>query len=330
MPDLYDVAAIGNAIVDVIAPCDDAFLAAQGLVKNSMQLIDEDQAEALYDHMAPGIETSGGSAGNTVAGVASFGGRAAFLGKVADDQLGEVYEHDMKAIGVAFDSRPLVGGPRTARSLINVTPEGHRTMCTFLGASTELGPDDIDPLMIESAKIIFLEGYLFDPPEARRAFAKAAGLSRAAGRLMAITLSDSFVVERHREVLLGFIETECDIVLANEAEVKSMFQTDDFEAASQALVDRTRICAITRGETGSVVYAGGASHVIPAYAVEKVVDTTGAGDQYAAGFLLGVARGRSFDVCGRLGALAAAEVIGHYGPRPQASLEALAKAEGLL
>lgn len=330
MPELYDVAAIGNAIVDVIAPCDDAFLETQGLVKNSMQLIDEDQAEELYGHMAPGIETSGGSAGNTVAGVASFGGRAAFLGKVADDQLGEVYEHDMKAIGVAFDSRPLVGGPRTARSLINVTPEGHRTMCTFLGASTELGPDDVDPRMVESAKIIFLEGYLFDPPEARRAFAKAAGLSRAAGRLMAITLSDSFVVERHRDTLLGFIETECDIVLANESEVKAMFQTDDFDAAAQALVDRTRICAITRGEAGSVVYAGGASHVIPAYRVEKVVDTTGAGDQYAAGFLLGVARGRSFDVCGRLGALAAAEVIGHYGPRPQVSLEALAKAEGLI
>ena len=330
MTDLYDVAAIGNAIVDVIAPCDDAFLETQGLVKNSMQLIDEDQAEELYGHMAPGIETSGGSAGNTVAGVASFGGKAAFLGKVADDQLGEVYEHDMKAIGVAFDSRPLVGGPRTARSLINVTPEGHRTMCTFLGASTELAPDDVDALMIESAKIIFLEGYLFDPPEARRAFAKAAGLSRAAGRLMAITLSDSFVVERHRDVLLGFVETECDIVLANESEVKAMFQTEDFDAAAQALVDRTRICAITRGEAGSVVYAGGASHVIPAYPVEKVVDTTGAGDQYAAGFLLGVARGRSFDVCGRLGALAAAEVIGHYGPRPQVSLEALAKAEGLL
>lgn len=329
MPELYDVAAIGNAIVDVIAPCDDAFLASQGLVKNSMQLIDEGQAEELYSHMAPGIETSGGSGGNTVAGVASLGGRAAFLGKVADDQLGEVYEHDMKAIGVAFDSRPLVGGPRTARSLINVTPDGHRTMCTFLGASTELGPDDIDPAMIEGSKIIFLEGYLFDPPEARRAFAKAAGLSRAAGRLMSITLSDSFVVERHRDVLLAFIETECDIVLANEAEVKAMFQTDDFEAASRALVDRTRICAITRGEAGSVVYAGGASHVIPAYPVEKVVDTTGAGDQYAAGFLLGVARGRSMDVCGRLGALAAAEVIGHYGPRPQVSLGALAKAEGL-
>lgn len=329
MPDLYDVAAIGNAIVDVIAPCDDAFLERQGLVKNSMQLIDEDQAEELYGHMAPGIETSGGSAGNTVAGVASFGGRAAFLGKVADDQLGEVYEHDMKAIGVAFDSQPLVGGPRTARSLINVTPEGHRTMCTFLGASTELSPDDVDPQMIESAKIIFLEGYLFDPPEARRAFAKAAGLSRAAGRLMAITLSDSFVVERHRDLLLGFIETECDIVLANEAEVKAMFQTDDFDAAAAALVERTKVCAITRGETGSVVYAGGAAHLIPAYPVEKVVDTTGAGDQYAAGFLLGLARGRSMDVCGRLGALAAAEVIGHYGPRPQVSLEALAKAEGL-
>ena len=330
MPDLYDVAAIGNAIVDVIAPCEEAFLTAQGLVKNSMQLIDEDQAERLYGHMAPGIETSGGSAGITVAGVASLGGRAAFIGKVADDQLGEVYEHDMHAIGVAFDSRPLVGGPRTARSLINVTPEGHRTMCTFLGASTELAPDDVDAAMIEGAKIIFLEGYLFDPPEARRAFAKAAGLSRAAGRLMAITLSDSFVVERHRDVLLGFIETECDIVLANEAEVKAMFQTDDFETAAQALADRTRICAITRGETGSVVYAGGASHLIPAYPVEKVVDTTGAGDQYAAGFLLGVARGRSMDVCGRLGALAAAEVIGHYGPRPQVSLEALAKAEGLI
>ncbi len=329
MPDLYDVAAIGNAIVDVIAPCDDAFLETQGLVKNSMQLIDEDQAEELYGHMAPGIETSGGSAGNTVAGIASLGGRAAFLGKVADDQLGEVYEHDMKAIGVAFDSRPLVGGPRTARSLINVTPEGHRTMCTFLGASTELSPDDVDPQMIERAKIIFLEGYLFDPPEARRAFAKAAGLSRAAGRLMAITLSDSFVVERHRDLLLGFIETECDIVLANEAEVKAMFQTDDFDAAAAALVERTKVCAITRGESGSVVYAGGAAHAIPAFPVEKVVDTTGAGDQYAAGFLLGLARGRSMDVCGRLGALAAAEVIGHYGPRPQVSLEALAKAEGL-
>ncbi len=329
MPDLYDVAAIGNAIVDVIAPCDDAFLETQGLVKNSMQLIDEGQAEELYGHMAPGIETSGGSAGNTVAGIASLGGRAAFLGKVADDQLGEVYEHDMKAIGVAFDSRPLVGGPRTARSLINVTPEGHRTMCTFLGASTELSPDDVDPQMIERAKIIFLEGYLFDPPEARRAFAKAAGLSRAAGRLMAITLSDSFVVERHRDLLLGFIETECDIVLANEAEVKAMFRTDDFDAAAAALVERTKVCAITRGESGSVVYAGGAAHAIPAFPVEKVVDTTGAGDQYAAGFLLGLARGRSIDVCGRLGALAAAEVIGHYGPRPQVSLEALAKAEGL-
>lgn len=330
MTELYDVAAIGNAIVDVIAPCDDAFLTAEGLAKNSMQLIDEPRAEELYGRMAAAIETSGGSAGNTVAGVASFGGRGAFIGKVADDQLGEVYEHDMRAMGVAFDSRPLVGGPATARSLINVTPDGHRTMCTFLGASTELGPDDVTRAFVEGSKIIYLEGYLFDPPEARRAFAKAAGLARAAGRLMAVTLSDAFVVERHREVLTAFIEAECDIVLANEAEVKAMFQTDDFEAAAARLAAMTRIAAITRSEKGSLVLSGDARVEVPAAPVEKVVDTTGAGDQYAAGFLLGVARGRSLDVCGRLGSLAAAEVIGHYGPRPQVSLEALARAEGLL
>ncbi|MDP1630107.1 MAG: adenosine kinase [Caulobacter sp.] len=329
MPDLFDVAAIGNAIVDVIAPCDDAFLTAEGLVKNSMQLIDETQAEQLYGRMAPGMETSGGSAGNTVAGVASFGGRAAYMGKVARDQLGDVFAHDMRAIGVAFDTAPLTGGAATARSLINVTPDGHRTMNTFLGASTELTPDDVDAAVIEGAKIVYLEGYLFDPSEARRAFAKAAGLARASGRLMAITLSDSFVVERHRAALLGFIETECDIVLANEAEVKALFETDDFDQAAAALASRTKVCAITRSEAGSLVFAGQAPHVIAAVPVEKVVDTTGAGDQYAAGFLLGLARGRSMDVCGRLGALAAAEVIGHYGPRPQVSLEALAKAEGL-
>ncbi|MFZ5668459.1 MAG: adenosine kinase [Pseudomonadota bacterium] len=330
MPELFDVAAIGNAIVDVIAPCDDAFLAAEGLMKNSMQLIDEARAETLYGRMAAAIETSGGSAGNTVAGVASFGGRAAFIGKVADDQLGGVYEHDMHAMDVAFDSRPLVGGPATARSLINVTPDGHRTMCTFLGASTELTPDDVTQDFVERSKIIYMEGYLFDPPEARRAFAKAAGLARAAGRLIAVTLSDAFVVERHRDVLRAFIEAECDIVLANEAELKAMFQTDDFDVAAAQLRSMTRISAITRSEQGSLVLSGRDSHAIPAYPVEKVVDTTGAGDQYAAGFLLGVARGRSLDVCGRLGSLAAAEVIGHYGPRPQVSLEALAKAEGLM
>ena len=330
MTALYDVAAIGNAIVDVIAPCDEAFLEAEALVKGSMQLVEESQAIALYGRMAPGLETSGGSAGNTVAGVASLGGKAAYLGKVAADQLGDVYEHDMKAIGVAFDTTRLTGGPATARSMINVTPDGQRTMCTYLGASIELTPDDVKPEIIEGSSIVYLEGYLFDPSEARRAFAKAAGLAHAAGRQMAITLSDAFVVDRHRDALLGFIEGQCEIVLANEAEVKALFQTDDFELAAAKLGSMTKICAITRGEKGSLLLAGRESAVIPASPVEKVVDTTGAGDQYAAGFLLGIARGLPLAVSGRLGSLAAAEVIGHYGPRPQVSLETLAKAEGLI
>jgi sugar/nucleoside kinase (ribokinase family) len=330
MTALYDVAAIGNAIVDVIAPCEEAFLEAEALVKGSMQLVDEAQAIALYGRMKAGMETSGGSAGNTVAGVASFGGKAAYLGKVAADQLGDVFEHDMKAIGVTFDTTRLSGGPATARSMINVTPDGQRTMCTYLGASIELTPDDVKPEIIEGSAIVYLEGYLFDPSEARRAFAKAAGLAHGAGRQIAITLSDAFVVDRHRGALLGFIEGQCDIVLANESEVKALFETDDFDAAAAKLGAMTRICAITRGEAGSLVLAGRDSAQIPAFPVEKVVDTTGAGDQYAAGFLLGIARGLPLATAGRLGALAAAEVIGHYGPRPQVSLETLAKAEGLI
>ena len=328
MTELYDVAAIGNAIVDVIAPANDAFLAAEGLTKGAMMLIDEARATSLYGRMAAGIETSGGSAGNTVAGVASFGGKAAYLGKVAGDQLGEVYAHDMKAIGAHFDTPPLAEGPATARCLINVTPDGQRTMCTFLGASTELSPADVDPAVIEGARIVYLEGYLFDPNEARRAFAKAAGLARAAGRLIAITLSDSFVVERHRAALLGFIEEQVDLVFANEAEVTALFQTD-FDAAVAALRERTKIAAVTRSEQGSVVLSEGEAHVIAAEPVEKVVDTTGAGDQYAAGFLFGLSRERPLDQCGRLGSLAAAEVISHYGPRPQVSLKELAAAQGL-
>ncbi|HRD45908.1 MAG TPA: adenosine kinase [Caulobacter sp.] len=330
MTALYDVAAIGNAIVDVIAPCDEAFLEAESLVKGSMQLVEEAQAIALYGRMAPGMETSGGSAGNTVAGVASLGGKAAYLGKVAADQLGDVYEHDMRAIGVHFDTPRLVGGPATARSMINVTPDGQRTMCTYLGASIELTPDDVDPAVIEGSTIVYLEGYLFDPSEARRAFAKAAGLAHAAGRTIAITLSDAFVVDRHREALLGFIEGQCDIVLANEAELKALFETDDFDAAAAKLGAMTRVCAITRGAAGSLLLSGADSVRIAACPVEKVVDTTGAGDQYAAGFLLGIARGLPLAVAGKLGSLAAAEVIGHYGPRPQAALLDLAKAEGLI
>ena len=329
MTALYDVAAIGNAIVDVIAQCDDAFLEREGLVKGSMALIDVARASSLYDVMASGLEASGGSAGNTVAGVASFGGKAAFIGKVADDQLGRVFTHDMRAIGATFDTPPLAQGPATAQSLINVTPDAQRTMSTYLGACVELTAADVDPAIIEAAQYAYLEGYLFDPLEARKAFAKAAALSHGAGRKIAITLSDSFVVERHREALLGFVETQCDIVFANAAEVCALFQTDDFDTAVQALAGKVEIAAVTRSEHGSVIASGGALHEISAYPVEKVVDTTGAGDQYAAGFLYGLAQGRPLPVCGQLGSLAAAEVIAHYGPRPQVSLRDLAAQNGL-
>ncbi|HYE47663.1 MAG TPA: adenosine kinase [Caulobacter sp.] len=326
----YDVAAIGNAIVDVIAPAEEAFLHSEGLVKGSMQLIDEARGVDLYGRMAPGIEASGGSAGNTIAGVASLGGRAAYMGKVSGDQLGEVFAHDMRAIGVHFETPPLASGPATARCLINVTPDGQRTMCTYLGASTELTPQDVPTELIEQSAIVYLEGYLFDPSEARRAFAKAAAIAHAAGRMIAITLSDAFVVERHRGELLGFIQGQADLVFANEVEVKALFETDDFDTAAAKLGAITQVCAITRGEQGSLVLAGTQSHRVPADPVDKVVDTTGAGDQYAAGFLFGLARGLPLDVCGRLGSMAAAEVIGHYGPRPQANLKELATARGLL
>jgi len=329
MPDLYDVAAIGNAIVDVIAPATDAFLTAEGLAKGAMTLIDEAQGERLYARMANAMEASGGSAGNTIAGIASLGGRSAYMGKVADDQLGRIFGHDMRSIGAHFDTPPLKGGPATARCLINVTPDGERTMCTYLGASTQFGPDDIDARVVEGSKIVYLEGYLFDPDEARRAFAKAAGLARASGRLIALTLSDAFVVERHREALLEFMGTQVDVVFANTAELLSLFQTKDFDAALTAMRGRSAIAAITRSAQGSVVIAGDQTHEIAAFPVEKLVDTTGAGDQYAAGFLHGLAQGRPLPACGRLGSLAAAEVVSHYGPRPQVSLQDLAAAKGL-
>ena len=329
MPELYDVAAIGNAIVDVIATADDAFLAAEGMDKGAMMLVDEARGRDLYSRMAPGMETSGGSAGNTIAGVASFGGRAAYLGKVAPDQLGDVFAHDMRAIGAHFDTAPLIGGPATARCLINVTPDGERTMCTYLGASTEFAADDVDANIIEAAKIVYLEGYLFDAPAARRAFAKAAGLARASGRLIAITLSDGFVVERHREGLLAFLETQVDLVFANSSEAMALFQTDSFDDAMQGFRSKVKLAAVTRGAEGSVIVRGDETVSIEAYPVAKVVDTTGAGDQYAAGFMFGLAKDRSLKVCGQLGSLAAAEVISHYGPRPQVRLSDLAAQEGL-
>lgn len=325
----YDVTAIGNAMVDVIATADEGFLASHEMAKGAMTLIDEARARTLYAAMGPGVEASGGSAGNTVAGVASFGGRSAYIGKVAADQLGEVFAHDLRALGATFSVKPLTGGPATGRCLINVTPDGERTMNTYLGAAIELTADDVDPALIEGSRIVYLEGYLFDPPEARRAFAKAAGLARGSGRLVALTLSDAFVVERHREALLGFIDTQVDVLFANESEICSLFETADFEQAVRSVAGRCGIAAITRGELGSVILSGEERHVVAAYPVGKVVDTTGAGDQYAAGFMFGLARERPLPECGKLGSLAAAEVIGHYGPRPGVSLSDLAAVNGL-
>lgn len=328
MPDLYDVAAIGNAIVDVIAPATDAFVEEHGLTKGAMMLVNQHDSAKLYAKMAPGVETSGGSAANTVAGVASFGGRGAFLGKVAKDQLGDVFAHDMRAIGAHFANDRLEGGPATAVSMINVTPDGQRTMCTYLGASVEFTDDDVDQGVIEGAKIVYLEGYLFDAEAARRAFAKAAGLAHGSGRMIALTLSDSFVVERHRPALLGFIENQVDLLFANEAEVTALFETDSFDDAVEALRPRVTLAAVTRSEKGSVILSQGERLSVAAEPVEKVVDTTGAGDQYAAGFMFGLARGRPLQQCGKLGSLAAAEVISHYGPRPQVPLKDLAASKG--
>jgi sugar/nucleoside kinase (ribokinase family) len=329
----YDVCAVGNAIVDVLAPCDPAFLTAQGLTPGSMQLVDAQQSGALYAAMAAGVEASGGSAGNTVAGVGSFGGRAAYIGKVADDTLGGVFTHDIRAAGVAFETLPLkdgaASGLATGVCMINVTPDGQRTMCTFLGAANQLEAADIDADLIGASAIVYLEGYLFDPAPARAAFEAAAAAAHAAGRKVAITLSDTFVVSRWRAELLAFIEASADIVLANEGELAALFETEDFDAAAARLASMVEVAAVTRGEAGSVVLSGDERVAVDAFPVDKVVDTTGAGDQYAAGFLLGLARGLSLEDAGKLGSLAASEVIAHWGPRPMTSLETLAKNAGL-
>ena len=328
-PARFDVCAVGNAIVDVLSPCDDAFLSTQSLTPGSMQLVDEAQSAALYDAMAAGVEASGGSAGNTVAGVGSFGGRAAYIGKVAPDTLGGVFSHDIRAAGVHFDTPVLSGGAGTGRCLINVTPDGQRTMCTFLGAANQLGTDDIDTGVIGDSAIVYLEGYLFDPAPARAAFEAAAAAAHAAGRKVAITLSDTFVVARWRAELLAFIIASADIVLANEGELATLFETEDFEVAASRLAAMVEIAAITRGAAGSVIVQGDQRVAVAAYPVDKVVDTTGAGDQYAAGFLLGLARGLSLEQAGKLGSLAASEVIAHWGPRPMVDLKALAVEHGL-
>ena len=325
----HDVVAIGNALVDIIGHCDDAFLARHGRSKGSMQLVDAPTVEALYGAMGPGIEISGGSAANTVAGVASFGGKAGFIGKTATDQFGQVFRHDIRSAGVTFETTPAGDGEPTGRSLILVTPDGQRTMNTFLGVSPHLGNGEVDAGLIRSARILYLEGYLFDRPDAKAAFRQAAAIAAKAGRQVALTLSDPFCVDRHRPEFLELVRKSVDILFANEAEITSLYETSFDEAARHAEAD-TKLAALTRSEKGSVILSAGKAIEIPAAPVNKVVDTTGAGDLYAAGFLFGVARDMPLETAGRLGSLAAAEVISHVGARPQVALIELARKAGLL
>ncbi len=318
----YDVTAIGNAIVDVLAQAEDSFLDEQKLAKGAMSLIDSDQATALYGLMGPGVEASGGSAGNTAAGIAALGGKVAYIGKVADDQLGEVFGHDIRAIGVTFNTPPLQNSLPTARCLIFVTPDAQRTMQTFLGACTQLGPDDIDIQLVQDSKVVFIEGYLWDLPAAIEGILKAAKAAREAGRKVAFTTSDAFCVGRFREQFLDFIRDDVDILFANESEILSLFEVEDFDTALEKARGLAEIVAVTRSEKGSVVISGDKTRVIPGQKVD-VVDTTGAGDAYAAGFLYAYTQGRPLDVCGKLGGIVASEAISHYGARAEADLKAL-------
>ena len=326
MPDLnLDVVGIGNALVDVITPCDDEFVTSHGVVKGSMTLIDTDRAESLYRAMGPGVEMSGGSAANTMTGIASFGGRAGYVGKIAADQLGDVFAHDLRAVGVAFESQPARLGVPTGRSLILVTPDAQRTMNTYLGVAELLNPGDIDDAFVASGRVTYLEGYLWDRPEAMEAYRKAAAITHSAGGKVALTLSDSFCVERHREAFLDLVAEEVDILFANEAEITALFEVAHFD---HALIEVRRLCevaALTRSERGSVVAVDDEVVAVDAAPVERVADTTGAGDLYAAGFLFGFTQGYDLPTCGRLASVAAAEVITHVGARPLTSLARLAE-----
>ncbi len=318
-----DVVGVGNAIVDVLTQADDAELESLGLAKGAMTLIDADRADELYGRMGSGIEVSGGSAANTLAGIASLGGSGAYIGKVRDDQLGEVFSHDIRAAGVDYRSRPVSSGPPTARCLIFVTPDAQRTMQTFLGVSVELGPDDIDPEAIGRAAITYLEGYLFDKDEAKEAFVKAAEIAHAAGRKVALSLSDPFCVDRHRDSFKHLVSGHIDILFANEDEIKSLYEVDDFDTAVAEVRGHCEIAALTRGAAGSMLITAEEEVIIPAAPVEHVIDTTGAGDLFAAGVLFGLTQGFELQTCGHIGSVAAAEVISHYGARPEIKLAEL-------
>ena len=324
-----DVIAIGNAIVDVLTSADDDFLDAHGMVKGSMQLIDESTAGLLYADMGPAIEMSGGSAANTAAGIASLGGRAGFVGKIRDDELGDVFAHDIRAAGVDFQAPPATDGPPTARCLILMTSDAQRTMNTFLGVSSLISPADIDESFVATAEIVFCEGYLWDLPDAQAALAAAMDIARASGGKVAFTLSDSFCVDRHRAAFLELAEYRVDILFANEDEICSLYEVDSFDEAAERVAGHCEIACLTRSEKGSVIITADGRRVeVPAHPAD-VVDTTGAGDLYAAGFLHGLSRGHDLEHCARLGALAAAEVISHTGARPEVDLAAFAAAAGL-
>jgi sugar/nucleoside kinase (ribokinase family) len=325
----FDVLAIGNAIVDVLARTDDAFLVQHKMHKGTMRLIDEVQAAKLYDAMGPAVEISGGSAANTVVGVASLGARAGFIGKVKDDDLGRVFAHDIRAAGVSFATPPASAGPSTARCYVLVTPDGERTMNTYLGAAQDLHPNDIDADAVAAAQIIYLEGYLWDPPRAKEAFLKAAKIAHAAERDVALTLSDAFCVDRYRAEFLDLIRSRTvDLVFANERELRSLYETADFDSALDGLRNDARLAVVTRSEKGCLIVTREQTEAVPASPVERVVDATGAGDLFAAGFLAGLSRGSDYRTAGRLGALVAAEVIQHLGARPETSLKALGQENG--
>ncbi|HUN53242.1 MAG TPA: adenosine kinase [Candidatus Sulfotelmatobacter sp.] len=327
----YDVLGIGNAIVDVIARAEEDFLLRQGMHKGTMALIDEARAHAIYDAMGPAVETSGGSAANTIVGLASLGARSAFVGKIKDDEFGRTYSHDIRAAGVSFPTAPAVAGPSTGRCYVLVTPDGERTMNTYLGAAQDLQPADIDAEAVAASAILYLEGYLWDPKNAKEAFLKAAKIAHDAGRKVALSLSDAFCVDRWRDEFLHLMRSRTvDLIFANEGELHALYQTSDFNSALAALRADIGVAVVTRSAEGCVVVGGDSAEAVPAFPVERVVDTTGAGDLFAAGFLFGLARGADDRTCGRLGALAAAEIIQHIGARPEASLRDLASENGLI
>jgi len=319
----FDVVGIGNAIVDVLVQADEAFLESHGLTKGTMALIDEAQAERLYASVGVGLETSGGSAANTLAGLAQLGGRAGFIGRVRDDQLGAIFAHDIRAVGARFDTPAASLGPSTARCLILVTADAQRTMCTYLGASVGLDPEDLDLDLVRQAKVLYLEGYLWDSEDAKRAFITAAEVMRQSGGEVALSLSDAFCVDRHRDSFLELVDGHVDILFANEMEITSLYRSESFEAAADQVRGRCRVAALTRSALGSVILSGDQTIHVPPFQLGPLVDTTGAGDLYAAGFLYGYTQGESLERCGQIGSLCAGQVVTQLGPRSQVSLPEL-------